>query len=98
VGQGEGAGWRHAGVGPDRHEAQGHGLSEPTFRLRGATLWGGNLNVLTSLAGHALPARESTRRHALFLEDVNEHPYRVERHARRSCATPASSARQKAVI
>jgi muramoyltetrapeptide carboxypeptidase len=41
------------------------------------TLWGGNLCMLNSLLGtRHLPA---VRGGVLFLEDVNEHPYRVER-------------------
>jgi muramoyltetrapeptide carboxypeptidase len=42
------------------------------------TLWGGNLTVLCALLGtRYMPA---IKRGVLFLEDVNEHPYRVERH------------------
>ena len=41
------------------------------------TLWGGNLCVLNSLL--ATPHRPRVKRGILFLEDVNEHPYRVER-------------------
>ena len=42
-------------------------------------LWGGNLTVLVSLLGtRHWPARR-LRGGLLFLEDVNEHPYRVER-------------------
>lgn len=41
------------------------------------TLWGGNLSMLTHLMGTPyLPAVENG---ILFVEDVNEHPYRVER-------------------
>ena len=43
-------------------------------------LWGGNLTVLSSLAGTPyLPSHEQTKKGILFLEDVNEHPYRIER-------------------
>jgi len=41
------------------------------------TLWGGNLTVLMSLLGTAHWPR--IKGGILFLEDVNEHPYRVER-------------------
>lgn len=41
------------------------------------TLWGGNLTVLLSLLG--TPHWPRIKRGILFLEDVNEHPYRVER-------------------
>jgi muramoyltetrapeptide carboxypeptidase len=40
-------------------------------------LWGGNLCVLTSLL--ATPWFPSIDKGVLFLEDVNEHPYRIER-------------------
>jgi muramoyltetrapeptide carboxypeptidase len=43
-------------------------------------LWGGNLTMVMSLLGTPhWPARRITRGGILFLEDVNEHPYRVER-------------------
>lgn len=66
-GQGEGAGWRL----PARD-------AEVQLRpLRGATLWGGNLCVLTSLLG--TPYFPAIDKGLLFLEDVGEHPYRIER-------------------
>lgn len=40
-------------------------------------LWGGNLTVLTSLLG--TPHWPKVKGGLLFIEDVNEHPYRVER-------------------
>ncbi|UUX94683.1 LD-carboxypeptidase [Aquabacterium sp. J223] len=40
-------------------------------------LWGGNLTVLLSLLG--TPHWPKVKGGVLFLEDVNEHPYRVER-------------------
>ena len=44
------------------------------------TLWGGNLCMVTSLLGTAhWPKSLTTRGGILFLEDINEHPYRVER-------------------
>lgn len=43
-------------------------------------LWGGNLTVLTGLIGTPyLPSPAQTQGGILFLEDVNEHPYRIER-------------------
>ena len=43
-------------------------------------LWGGNLTVITSLIGTPyLPNATQTQGAILFLEDVNEHPYRIER-------------------
>ena len=56
--------------------------TEPGFDglERRGTLWGGNLAVLLSLLGTPhWPARRVTRGGILFLEDVNEHPYRIER-------------------
>ena len=44
------------------------------------TLWGGNLCMVASLLGTAhWPKPRTTRGGILFLEDINEHPYRVER-------------------
>lgn len=43
-------------------------------------LWGGNLTILTGLVGtQYLPSMQQTQNGILFLEDVNEHPYRIER-------------------
>lgn len=41
------------------------------------TLWGGNLTMLTNLLG--TPYFPHIKGGILFIEDVNEHPYRVER-------------------
>ncbi|OYW18065.1 MAG: LD-carboxypeptidase, partial [Burkholderiales bacterium 12-64-5] len=46
------------------------------LQARGA-LWGGNLCVLLSLLG--TPHWPRVKGGILFLEDVNEHPYRIER-------------------
>jgi muramoyltetrapeptide carboxypeptidase len=54
-----------------RTEAGHDGLS------RRGVLWGGNLTVLISLLG--TPHFPQVPGGVLFLEDVNEHPYRVER-------------------
>ncbi len=49
------------------------------LEVRG-TLWGGNLCMVNSLLGTAhWPKANSIKGGVLFLEDVNEHPYRVER-------------------
>jgi muramoyltetrapeptide carboxypeptidase len=48
----------------------------PTVDCEG-TLWGGNLSMLTHLVG--TPHLPSIDHGILFVEDVNEHPYRVER-------------------
>jgi muramoyltetrapeptide carboxypeptidase len=64
--QGEGVGWRV----PRGQAAQDH-------EIHGAKLWGGNLAVLVSLLG--TPYFPKVRGGVLFLEDVGEHPYRLER-------------------
>ncbi len=43
------------------------------------TLWGGNLAIVLSLLGTPHWPAAAARGGILFLEDVNEHPYRVER-------------------
>lgn len=57
------------------------GFREPTGGFDGlearGRLWGGNLTVLCSLLG--TPHWPKVKGGILFLEDVNEHPYRVER-------------------
>lgn len=65
-GAGEGTGWRLPSA-----EAR-----ERPFKAQGL-LWGGNLSVLVSLVG--TPWLPPVQGGILFLEDVNEHPYRVER-------------------
>jgi muramoyltetrapeptide carboxypeptidase len=52
------------------------GVGHDGLETRG-TLWGGNLCVVNSLLG--TPWFPRTKGGILFLEDVNEHPYRVER-------------------
>ena len=47
------------------------------FTIKNATLWGGNLAVLASLIG--TPYFPVVSGGVLFIEDVGEHPYRVER-------------------
>lgn len=76
VGHGEGAGWRLP-VADAKAMKHKDTATEPALRLRGATLWGGNLNVICALVGTPhLPQIEGG---ILFLEDANEHPYRIER-------------------
>ena len=71
-GSSEGAGWY---VGKkDEPDASLVTLPKP---VSNATLWGGNLCVLTSLLG--TPYFPDIRKGVLFLEDVAEHPYRIER-------------------
>jgi muramoyltetrapeptide carboxypeptidase len=66
-GQGEGAGW----MLPKADAA-----TKP-FQLKQGVLWGGNLAILSSLVG--TPYLPNVKGGVLFLEDVNEHPYRIER-------------------
>ena len=85
-GQAEGAGWRQ----PAADKVSGELVSRPSaspairqtgpqtsFGIQKSTLWGGNLAVLTALLG--TPYFPQVSRGLLFLEDVAEHPYRVER-------------------
>ncbi|MDI9330039.1 MAG: LD-carboxypeptidase [Alphaproteobacteria bacterium] len=70
--QGEGSGWR-MGVAA----AKGLAARKSGVWARDAQLWGGNLTVLCSLLG--TPYFPSIDGGVLFLEDVGEHPYRIER-------------------
>ena len=55
-------------------------LKKPVQGKVSGMLWGGNLTVLAGLVGTPyLPTQEQTHGGILFLEDVNEHPYRIER-------------------
>lgn len=59
------------------------------------TLWGGNLSVLMSLLG--TPHWPKVKSGILFVEDVNEHPYRLERYLLQLKQTGALDA-QRAVV
>jgi len=68
----EGAGWRLpagdlAALGTKRRLAHG------------ATVWGGNLTLIASLLGTPWWPGQAMQGGVLFLEDVGEHPYRIER-------------------
>jgi muramoyltetrapeptide carboxypeptidase len=69
TGQGEGTGWRQ-----NREAGE---LQNAIVRVNNATVWGGNLSMLVSLMGteYFPPITGGI----LFLEDVGEHPYRIER-------------------
>ena len=86
-GQGEGVGWRQP--------AKDIRLVQPDWAIKNATLWGGNLCVLTSLLG--TPFFPQIKGGVLFLEDVAEHPYRVERMLTQLLHAGVL-ARQKAII
>ncbi len=66
LGQGEGTGWRLPAA-----EARSDGWSSS------GRIWGGNLSVLCNLMG--TPYFPAIKGGILFLEDVGEHPYRIER-------------------
>jgi muramoyltetrapeptide carboxypeptidase len=70
-GQGEGAGWRLSAACV-KAQTKTDGVW-----ARNALLWGGNLTVLCSLLGS--PFFPQVKQGVLFLEDVGEHPYRIER-------------------
>lgn len=55
-------------------------LGNASSKAMSGMLWGGNLTVLASLVGSSyMPSAAQTQGGILFLEDVNEHPYRIER-------------------
>lgn len=76
-GQGEGAGWTLPKACTTGLPASVTAALERGWAVKGATLWGGNLSVLCSLMG--TPWMPAPDKGVLFLEDVNEHPYRIER-------------------
>jgi muramoyltetrapeptide carboxypeptidase len=82
--QGEGAGWQ-------RPLAE----AELQARVKDGVLWGGNLSVLVSLLG--TPFFPQVNKGVLFLEDVGEHPYRIERMLTQLLHAGVL-ARQKAVV
>ena len=71
-GQGEGVGWRLSTA-----TQKAYAQRKPGPWARDGVLWGGNLAVLVSLLG--TPYFPSINRGVLFLEDIAEHPYRLER-------------------
>ena len=71
-GQGEGAGWQLS-----KTCAAAIDQRRPGVWAHDAVLWGGNLAVLVSLLG--TPYFPLIKHGVLFLEDVGEHPYRIER-------------------
>ena len=82
LGQGEGAGWRlpaapRGRAAQGRTGSDGHAAEVLHKPVRKAVLWGGNLAVLTSLLG--TPFFPLVKGGVLVLEDIAEHPYRIER-------------------
>lgn len=82
--QGEGTGWQRP-------------LAEAALqaRVKDGMLWGGNLSVLLSLLG--TPYFPQIEKGVLFLEDVGEHPYRIERMLSQLLHAGVLS-RQKAIV
>jgi len=78
TGQGEGTGWRLPKIAT-KSVADGAWQpgAEGKFGVKSAVLWGGNLAVLCSLVG--TPYLPQVKGGILFLEEVHEHPYRLER-------------------
>lgn len=82
-GQGEGCGWQLPK--PVKVQAQADAnvpadaksISDKPYNIKDATLWGGNLAMITSLVG--TPYMPAVKGGILFLEDVGEHPFRIER-------------------
>lgn len=70
-GAGEGTGWRLPAADLTALDGRAGSLAHD------ATLWGGNLAMVVSLLG--TPWWPEVRGGVLFLEDVGEHPYRIER-------------------
>ena len=88
TGQGEGAGWRQHrepatraanAINSEATHAVRTGARAifDTYTVKNAQFWGGNLAILSSLVG--TPYLPQVKGGILFLEDVAEHPYRVER-------------------
>lgn len=92
--QGEGSGWRlprvlprkaaagataDASVNTSANISAAAATDKPLLArpVRGAVLWGGNLSVLVSLVG--TPYFPQVSGGVLVLEDIAEHPYRIER-------------------
>lgn len=76
-GQGEGSGWRLPRAHSPVTSADAPLPAAAGFQIRNATLWGGNLAMLSSLVG--TPYMPHIKGGILFIEDISEHPYRVER-------------------
>jgi len=80
-GQGEGSGWRLPKkaikkIAEEDVLSSADAVNDP-YSIDHAVLWGGNLAMLASLVG--TPYLPVIKNGILFIEDVGEHPYRVER-------------------
>ena len=80
TGQGEGSGWqlpKSSSVAAGAAGSTGARAESRPYTVKDAPLWGGNLAMLASLVG--TPYLPVIKGGVLFIEDVGEHPYRVER-------------------
>ena len=80
TGQGEGSGWRlpkETVRSTVDDPVQVQSTMNNTYSMDHSVLWGGNLSILASLVG--TPYLPIVKNGILFIEDVGEHPYRVER-------------------
>ena len=81
TGQGEGSGWQLPKSAikstTDIEDNASATIAKNNHNLTDSILWGGNLSMLTSLVG--TPYMPVVKDGILFIEDVGEHPYKVER-------------------
>ncbi len=76
-GQGEGAGWQLPKPAVAATPKAPSASAADGFVIKDSVLWGGNLAMLASLCG--TPYLPAVKGGILFLEDIGEHPYRIER-------------------
>ena len=98
--QGEGAGWRLPLERVPRTpkivaKKDQKTLGDGQLVMKNAVLWGGNLSVLVALLG--TPYWPEVKGGVLFIEDVNEHPFRIERMLTQLLQAGVL-ARQKAIV
>lgn len=81
TGQGEGSGWQLPKSAiksiPDMEDDASTTIAKNIHTVNDSILWGGNLSMLTSLVG--TPYMPVVKDGILFIEDVGEHPYKIER-------------------
>ena len=81
TGQGEGSGWQLPKAATNStaypsDDAKEY-VADDAYSINNALMWGGNLAMLASLVG--TPYLPTVKNGILFIEDVGEHPYRIER-------------------
>lgn len=81
TGQGEGSGWQLPKSAvksvTDSKGSTTATIPKTIYSINNSILWGGNLAMLSSLVG--TPYMPVVKGGILFIEDVGEHPYKVER-------------------